>query len=242
MLIQAALNGGTTRDRHPAVPLKPAELASEARAAQLAGAGAFHLHPRDESGEQTLAAEHVLAAVAAVRAATGLPVGVTTGIWTVDGDVNRRLALVERWTGPDRPDYASINMNEPGIGELADLLTSLGIGIEAGVWTAEDARVLGASGFSDRILWVLLEPEAASPAAAVAAAAEAANELIMLGITARQVRHGYDLATWDVLRAAIADGQDIRVGLEDTTILPDGAAAAGNGDLVAAAARLSRES
>jgi uncharacterized protein (DUF849 family) len=160
MLIQAALNGGTTRDRHPAVPLKPAELASEARAAQLAGAGAFHLHPRDESGEQTLAAEHVLAAVAAVRAATGLPVGVTTGIWTVDGDVNRRLALVERWTGPDRPDYASINMNEPGIGELADLLTGLGVGIEAGVWTAEDARVLRASGFSDRILWVLLEPEA----------------------------------------------------------------------------------
>jgi uncharacterized protein (DUF849 family) len=45
-----------------------------------------------------------------------------------------------------------------------------------------------------------------------------------------------------VLRAVIADGQDIRVGLEDTTILPDGAAAAGNGDLVAAAARLSRES
>ena len=242
MLIQAALNGGTTRDRHPAVPLKPAELAGEARAAQLAGAGAFHLHPRDESGKQTLAAEHVLAAVAAVRAATGLPVGVTTGIWTVDGDVSRRLALVERWTGPDRPDYASINMNEPGIGELADLLTSLGIGIEAGVWTAADARVLRASGFSDRILWALLEPEAATPAAAVAAAAEAAAELVTLGITARQVRHGYDLATWDVLRAAIADGQDIRVGLEDTTVLPDGAAAAGNGDLVAAAARLIRES
>src|SRR6201987_2223566 len=229
MLIQAALNGGTTRDRHPAVPLKPAELASEARAAQLAGAGAFHLHPRDESGEQTLAAGDVLAAVAAVRAATGLPVGVTTGIWTVDGDVNRRLALVERWTGPDRPDYASINMNEPGIGELADLLTSLGIGIEAGVWTAEDARVLKSSGFSDRILRVLLEPEDTSPDAAVAAAAKAAAELVTLGITARQVRHGYDLATWDVLRAAIADGQDIRVGLEDTTVLPDGSVAAGRG-------------
>jgi uncharacterized protein (DUF849 family) len=242
MLIQAALNGGTARDRHPVVPLKPAELASEARAARSAGAGAFHLHPRDESGEQTLAAEHVLAAVAAVRAATGLPVGVTTGIWTVDGDVSRRLALVERWTGPDRPDYASINMNEPGIGELADLLTSLGIGIEAGVWTAEDARVLRASGFSDRILRVLLEPEDTTPAAAVAAAAEAAAELVALGITARQVRHGYDLATWDVLRAAIADGQDIRIGLEDTTVLPDGVVAAGNGDLVAAAARLAGES
>jgi uncharacterized protein (DUF849 family) len=41
-----------------------------------------------------------------------------------------------------------------------------------------------------------------------------------------------------VLRAAIADGQDIRIGLEDTTVLPDGSTAAGNADLVAAAARL----
>jgi uncharacterized protein (DUF849 family) len=184
----------------------------------------------------------VLAAVAAVRAATGLPVGVTTGIWTVDGDVERRLALVAGWTGPHRPDYASVNLNEPGTDELADLLTSLGIGIEAGVWAAEDARLLGASGFRDRILWVLMEPVDATPADAVATAAEAAAELARLGIKARQVRHGYGLATWAVLRASLADGQDIRVGLEDTTVLPDGSSAAGNGDLVAAAARLLSES
>ena len=67
VLIQAALNGGTTRAGHPAVPLSPAELAAEARAARLAGAGAFHLHPRDPAGEQTLEPAHVLAAVAAVR-------------------------------------------------------------------------------------------------------------------------------------------------------------------------------
>ena len=84
----------------------------------------------------------------------------------------------------------------------------------------------------------LLEPDDRVPAEAVATAAEAAAELAMLGITARQVRHGYDLATWDVLRAAIADGQDIRIGLEDTTVLPDGSPASGNADLVAAAARL----
>lgn len=242
MLIQAALNGGTTRAQHPGVPLTPAELGAGARAAQLAGAGALHLHPRDPSGAQTLEPEHVLAAVAAVRAATGLPVGVTTGIWTVDGDVERRLALVARWTGPHRPDYASVNLNEPGTDELADLLTSLGIGIEAGVWAAEDARLLGASGFRDRILWVLMEPVDATPADAVATAAEAAAELARLGIKARQVRHGYGLATWAVLRASLADGQDIRVGLEDTTVLPDGSSAAGNGDLVAAAARLLSES
>jgi uncharacterized protein (DUF849 family) len=87
-----------------------------------------------------------------------------------------------------------------------------------------------------------MEPTPRVPAEAVATAAEAAAELTRAGITARQVRHGYDLATWDVLRAAIADGQDIRVGLEDTQVLPDGSAAAGNGALVAAAAQLARES
>ena len=238
VLVQAALNGGTTRAEHPAVPLTPAELAAEARAAADRGAQALHLHPRDSAGAQTLDPDQVLAAVAATRAATGLAIGVTTGIWTVDGDVARRLDLVARWTGADRPDYASINMNEPGIEELADLLLGLGIGIEAGVWTPADARVLETTGFSGRLVRVLLEPEEPTSAAAVATAAAAAAELARLGISARQVRHGYDLPTWDVLCAAIADGQDIRIGLEDTTVLPDGSTAAGNADLVAAAARL----
>ena len=241
-MIQAALNGGTSRAEHAGVPLTPGELAAEARAAQAAGAGTFHLHPRDAAGAQTLAAGPVLAAVAAVRAATGLPVGVTTGIWTVDGDVRRRLELVAGWTGADRPDYASINLSEPGTEALADLLAHLGIEIEAGVWNAADARLLGVSSFRDRIMWTLLEPVDRMPAAAVATAAETAAELARLGITARQVRHGYDLATWEVLRASLADGQDIRVGLEDTAVLPDGGAAKGNADLVAAAARLVAQS
>lgn len=241
MLIQACLNGGTTRAEHPAVPLTPAELAAEARAAAAAGAQSIHLHPRDLSGAQTLLPDRVLAAVAAVRAATGLPVGVTTGIWTVDGDTARRMALVADWTGPDRPDFAAVNMNEPGADALADLLTSRGIEIEAGVWTVEDARLLGASGFGHRVIRVLLEPVDRTPASAVATAAEASAELIRLGIKAPQVHHGYGLATWDVMRAAVAMGQDIRVGLEDTTVLPDGSVAAGNGDLVAAAARLAAE-
>ena len=113
VLIQACLNGGRTRAEHPAVPLTPVELAAEARAARLAGAQALHLHPRDVSGAQTLAADDVLAAVAAVRAATGLPVGVTTGIWTVDGDAARRMSLVAEWSGPDRPDRSKAEMMLP---------------------------------------------------------------------------------------------------------------------------------
>jgi uncharacterized protein (DUF849 family) len=198
----------------------------------------IHIHPRDSYGAQTLVSGHVLAAVTAVRAATGLPVGVTTGIWTVDGEPGRRLALVADWNGPDRPDFVSINMNEPGIEPLADLVTSLGIGIEAGVWMADDARQLGACSFRDRVLRVVLEPVDRVPADAVATASESSAELARLGIAAPQVHHGYGLATWDVLRAAVAGGFGIRVGLEDTPYLPDGTVAPGNADLVAAAVAL----
>ena len=68
MLIKACLNGGTTRQQHPSVPCTPAELAADARDAVSAGAGAIHVHPRDASGDETLEADAVLAAVRAIRA------------------------------------------------------------------------------------------------------------------------------------------------------------------------------
>jgi uncharacterized protein (DUF849 family) len=116
MLIKACLNGGTTRLQHPAVPLTPDELAADARDAVRAGAGAIHVHPRDSSGDETLEADAVLAAVRAIRAAVPqAPVGVTTGIWAVGGDPARRLALVSGWTGDDQPDFASVNLSEPRV-------------------------------------------------------------------------------------------------------------------------------
>jgi len=49
------------------------------------------------------------------------------------------------------------------------------------------------------------------------------------------------VATWPVLRAALRLGRDIRVGLEDTVVLPDGRPASGNRELVEAAVRLVAE-
>lgn len=242
MLIKACLNGGTSRRQHPSVPCTPDELAADARDAARAGAGAVHVHPRDASADETLEADAVLAAVRAVRAAVpGIPVGVTTGIWAVGGDPARRLELVSGWTGEDRPDFASVNLSEPGAAALAAALGGLGIAVEAGVWTAEDAGRLAASGFGQDVIRILIEPRDSSPDAAVATAAQAEEALSRHGLRAPRVHHGYGIATWHVIRAALRLGQDIRVGLEDTTVLPDGSTAAGNGELVATAARLATE-
>ncbi len=242
MLIKACLNGGTTRLQHPSVPRTPAELAADASEAVRAGAGAIHVHPRDASGDETLEPDAVLAAVRAIRAAVpSVPVGVTTGIWAVAGDPGRRLELVAGWTGDDRPDFASVNLSEPGIEALAAQLTELGIPVEAGVWTAEDADRLAASGFGRDVIRVLIEPRDSSPDAAVATAAQADAALDRYGLRAPRVHHGYGIATWHVIRAALRLGRDIRVGLEDTVVLPDGSSATGNAELVAAAVRLAAE-
>ena len=182
MLVQAALNGGTTRAEHAAVPLTPAELAAEARAAAHQGAQALHLHPRDAPGRRRLTPTTCWRRWPPPGPRPVCRWGHHRHL-DRDGDVARRLDLVARWTGPDRPDYASINMNEPGTDDLADLLTSLGIQIEAGVWTAADARLLGAAAFRERILRVLMEPVDRNPPGAVATAAEAASELARLGTT-----------------------------------------------------------
>ncbi|MCW2933099.1 MAG: hypothetical protein JWM19_4061 [Actinomycetia bacterium] len=240
--LTACLNGGTSRDEHPAVPFSPEELAAEARSAAAFGARAIHVHPRSASGAQSLEPSDVLPAVAAIRAATGLPVGVTTGIWTVSGNTARRLALVAGWTGPDKPDFASINVNEPGIDALADLLIeSLGIPVEAGVWTVADVGLLAGSTLAPRAFQVLLEPTSRVASEAVAVASAASVALLERGIAVPQVHHGYGLATWQVIRWAAGAGFGVRVGLEDTTVLPDGTVAAGNGDLVAAAMRVAAE-
>jgi uncharacterized protein (DUF849 family) len=237
--LTACLNGRTTRAQHPAVPRTPAELAAEARAVAAVGARAIHVHPRSASGEESLAPADVLPAVAAIRAACGLPVGVTTGIWTVGGDVAGRLALVAGWTGPDKPDFASVNLNEPGVDELAGLLIDrLDIEVEAGVWTPADVALLAGSTLATRAFQVLLEPTSRVGAEAVAVSSAASAQLHARGITVPQVHHGYDQATWDVIRWAAVAGWQVRVGLEDTTLLPDGSVADGNADLVVAALRL----
>ncbi|HZR49232.1 MAG TPA: 3-keto-5-aminohexanoate cleavage protein [Streptosporangiaceae bacterium] len=241
MLVKACLNGGTTRDSHAAVPQRPEELAADAVAVVRAGAGAIHLHPRDASGAEVLSAAEVLAAVGAVRAAVpGVPVGVTTGLWAAGGDVSRRLSLIAGWTGERKPDFASVNLSEPGAVELAGLLGELGIGVEAGVWTVADADAL--RGFGSEfgpLVRILIEPQDRSAAGAVALAAEVEAALDRSDLSGvPRLHHGYGMATWSVLRAAVAMGRDIRVGLEDTVVMADGSPAAGNAALVAAGVAL----
>ncbi len=141
MLLEAALNGARDPAAHPALPVTPAALAAAAAESVAAGAGAIHFHVRGPNGRESLAADDVVQALGAVRAAVPrTPVGVSTGAWIVR-DPARRLSLIGQWVA--LPDFASVNFHEEGAVELARLLRSRGVGIEAGLANRTPTRRCG---------------------------------------------------------------------------------------------------
>jgi uncharacterized protein (DUF849 family) len=226
--VKACLNGTRTRAEHPAIPQTPAELAADALAARRAGAFAVHVHPRDADGEQTLAAVACDAAVRAIRAAApGLPVGLST-LESIDPDPFARAAAVRGWR--QAPDFVSVNFSELGWAGIVRAALHAGIAVEAGLATPDEAEELAGSPFAHQVLRALVEVDGGVEEA------RAVAELIPDWIP--QLWHGFDELTWDILKAAIAARHDVRVGLEDVLVLPDGRVAENNAELVAAAVQL----
>jgi uncharacterized protein (DUF849 family) len=169
----------------------------------------------------------------AIRAASpGVSVGVTTGAWA-EPDVERRLAAIEAWT--ELPDHASVNWHEAGADEVAALLLRRGVAVEAGLWDAAGFEVWKRSPVRGECLRVLIElPD--EPAQTVRAHAEAMIAHVELeepGIPI--LLHGEEGSTWPVFDLAVELGVALRIGLEDTLVLPDGSTAPGNAALVRAA-------
>lgn len=235
VLLQACLNGNRAPGAHPALPLSPEELARDAAAAVTAGARSLHLHPRDGDGREILEPGPIGAAVSAVRAAVpGVEISLSTGLWIAGEDPERRHALVGAWDV--RPDLVSLNVGEDGWVELGHLLHSLGIGIEIGLSSGAEAQEFAAAGLTYACRRALGEPVEEDADAAVATSMAIDEALDAAGVDLPRLHHGLEAATWAVMDAAVARGRDVRVGLEDTLELPGGARAAGNTELVVAAA------
>jgi uncharacterized protein (DUF849 family) len=234
--MQVCLNGKRSRAEHPAVPVTPAELAASAAEAVAAGAEAIHMHPRGADGAESLRAADIGAAVAAVRAACpGVPVGVSTGVWITAGDPDARHAAVRAWADlPDdhRPDYASLNLCEPGSAELPALLAAAGIATEAGVWSEADVALLDRAEPPAGWLRIMIEILDTPADAAVTATDGILGQLSDLGPTAPVLVHGENANCWLLISHAGSLGLPVRIGLEDVTVRPDGTPATGNAELV----------
>ncbi|MFJ9041306.1 3-keto-5-aminohexanoate cleavage protein [Streptomyces sp. NPDC102406] len=232
VFIQVCLNGARGAEDGAAVPLSPGAMAEEARAAVAAGASDVHVHPKSPCGQDTLAPRSVAATLAAVRDRVAVPVGVTTGAWA-EPDPGARVARIHAWTA--LPDHASVNWHEPGAEAVAAALLERGVGVEAGIWSGTDgAERFAASPLAPRVLRVLAEVTDPDPVSAEGTARALLDDLG--GAHGRPVLlHGEEGGAWPVLRLALRLGLATRIGLEDTLVLPDGARARGNAELVTAA-------
>ena len=120
-----------------------------------------------------------------------------------------------------------MNFSEEGATELARLLLSRGVAVEAGLCDADAAEVLGSSGLAARCIRVLIEPQEQEMESALQTAS--AIEKVLL--------HDTEATAWSMMDEAIARGYGVRIWLEDTLFLPDGSLARNNTELVMEAVR-----
>ncbi len=237
-MLQACLNGNRDRDFHPALPRTPEELARDAKAAVEAGAETLHVHPRDGTGRESVQPEDCAAALDAIRASVpGIPVGLSTGWWIPPGG-RARQAQIAAWRV--LPDYVSVNLIEEDAPEIIALALEKGIGVEAGLWSTEDAERFIALHTAPRALRALLEINEQDTAEAIAVAHGILAILQRAGLRLPVLLHGLDATKWPLYREALRLGLDTRIGLEDGKLLPSGATAEGNEALIRAADALRR--
>ncbi|MFD4700026.1 3-keto-5-aminohexanoate cleavage protein [Streptomyces niveus] len=231
--LQVALNGASS---NPAMPRTAEETAADAAACVEAGANLLHLHAFDDNGEETLAEGPVARAIHAVRTrCPDVPISMTT-FAQIEPDPTRRLDLISSWT--TLPDLIPANQGETGIVELSALLARRGVGVEACLLSIADAEIFVQRNTPQLFRRVVIEALDADSSLALANASAMEAIVARAGISLEQLHHGYGIATWDVCRRAAARGHGIRVGIEDTDLLPDGRPATGNVELVQAARNL----
>jgi uncharacterized protein (DUF849 family) len=237
-MIQVALNGNRARSENAAIPFTVMEMAESARSAVAAGARSVHFHVRGSHGQESIDAADVTAALEAMRKALpDTPIGVSTAQW-IEPDSAERHRKVSGWIV--RPDFASVNFNEPGAVALAELLIARGIGVEAGLGSVLAVENFVGSKLGGCCLRVLLEPEEQEMGAAVAVVGFLEAFLNRGNLKIPRLLHGYERTAWDFIGIAAARGYDTRIGFEDTVTMPDGSAATGNKQIVSEAVQLTR--
>jgi uncharacterized protein (DUF849 family) len=233
MIVQGALNGAKKRVDRPLVPQLLDEVLDSAIAAVAAGANELHIHVHSGVDQESLFPEFVDPLMRALRSALpGTLIGISSGDWIMDDDAVR-LACIEQWMC--LPDHASVNIDEPGAMDVVRALHARGVGIEAGLSTAEDAEKLFESGLAPLVMRILIEPGADTVEETMTHADLILAVLARLDSPKPILMHGSGISAWPMIDRAFASGFSTRVGFEDTAFLPNGSPAASNAELVAAA-------
>lgn len=260
VIITCALTGVlANREQCPAIPYTPEEIADEAKRAYDAGAAAVHIHARNDDGSPTFAPEVFGRIRDEVRKRCPIILNFSTG--SLDEDTS----LQERTIREVQPEFAALNMGTMNYAKYSrrrkefvfDMVFPNSFGkISRLLQTMRDSGVRPELECFDTghtaSIWPLLDqgvlemPVQFSFIVGVLGGIPVSPDALML--QARQIPEG---STWEVIgigrsqwrlvATALVLGGNIRVGLEDNFYLPEGTMAQSNGELVARAARLSRD-
>jgi uncharacterized protein (DUF849 family) len=170
--------------------------------------------------------------VAMREAAPGTPIGISTHARILN-DTARRRDAVAAWTV--LPDFASVNFHEEGAAELARQLIDRGVGVEAGLFQADAARICVESGMAPRCLRIMFEPGGGRLEDVLGIVDEMEAVLDASGVAVPRLLHGGGDNSWAVVDEAARRDYQTRVGFEDSFTLPDGSTARDNADMVAEA-------
>ncbi|MBV9942793.1 MAG: 3-keto-5-aminohexanoate cleavage protein [Solirubrobacterales bacterium] len=266
VVITCAISGAiASREQCPAIPYTPDEYAAEARRIVEEGGVHIHVHARKPDGTPSYDVEDFGAIRDAIHEAVGDAAIINFSTGTVGVPVAKRIAYLEA----GRPEVAALNMGSMNYAkysrsrrdfvfkfvfanpfeEIIELLEAMrrldikpehecfDVGHVGSLAPLLDLGLLEPPLHADFVMGVL----GGIPASARNLAAMADN-LRDLG----PGRHhwgviGIGREQWMLVAAALTLGGSVRVGLEDNFYLPSGEMARSNGELVAAARRLTEE-
>jgi 3-keto-5-aminohexanoate cleavage enzyme len=263
VVITCAISGTiANRDQCPAIPYTPEEYASEARRIVDEGGVHIHIHARKPDGTPSYEIEDFVAIRDAIRAEVGDAAIINFSTGTVGVPVAKRIAYLEA----GRPEVAALNMGSMNYAkysrsrkdfvfkfvftnpfeEIIELLEAMrrleikpehecfDVGHVGSLAPLLDMGLLDAPLHADFVMGV------------VGGVPATARNLAVMADNMPPGRHhwgviGIGREQWMLVAAALTLGGSIRVGLEDNFYLPDGAMARSNGELIAAARRLTEE-
>ncbi len=252
LLIVAALNGTRLRESCPKVPLTPEEIATEAKRAVDAGAGIVHVHARKSDGSSTF--DFVIDdIVAAIRSSADVPISISTQRTrqTSLGTVTALFGVLR-----DLPDLAAVHVRAPEpdlpahreeARQILDALDAADVRpapVAGSLDALGDLEVLNTDALLGRAPFLLLTFGATVSNSSDLAAGTPQNVLRLIDAAAAVLKQlpivasGQNESSPIVQAVAAAMGAHVRVGFEDTPLLPDGTPASSNAQLVEHAVRL----
>src|SRR3954447_24863518 len=263
VILTCAISGAiANRDQCPAIPYTPEEYAAEARRIVDEGGSMIHIHARTPDSTPSYEIEDFRAITEAILATVDdVIINYSTG--AIGVPLEQRIAYITEL----RPEVGALNMGSMNYAKSSrrrkdfvfhavfensfeTIRTLLAAMRDAGVKPEHECFDSGHVANLDPLLDMgELEPplQVSCVMGVTGGIRPTARNLAHMAEQIAPVPHqwgviGISRNQWTLIAAALSLGGNVRVGLEDNFYLPDGTMARSNGDLVAKAAAMARDS